>query len=83
MVAFVLMLMRAVATQSAIDGETLYRTKCASCHDRPAPDSRAQTREALTDRSPEAIVDSLTCGAMRYQGIVARAAPNAAPSRST
>ena len=51
------------------DGEALYRTKCASCHDRPAPDSRAQTREALKDRSPEAIVDALTGGAMRYQGI--------------
>jgi polyvinyl alcohol dehydrogenase (cytochrome) len=52
-----------------LDGETLYRTKCASCHDRPAPDSRAQTREALKDRSPEAIVDALTGGAMRYQGL--------------
>jgi polyvinyl alcohol dehydrogenase (cytochrome) len=63
------MLVRAGATQDAPSGETLYRTKCASCHDRPAPDSRAQTREALRDRSPEAIVDALTGGAMRYQGI--------------
>lgn len=68
-VAFGLVLGRAATLQQLPDGETLYRTKCASCHDRPAPDSRAQTREALKDRSPEAIVDALTGGAMRYQGI--------------
>jgi len=56
-------------TQASPDGEVLYRTRCASCHERPAPDSRAQTRDALRDRSPEAIVDALTGGAMRYQGI--------------
>jgi len=58
-----------VRAQAAPDGAALYRASCASCHDRPAANSRAQTREALADRSPEAIVDALTGGAMRYQGL--------------
>ena len=51
------------------DGAVLYEAACAQCHDAPAQGSRAPTREALRDRSPEAIVDALTGGAMRYQGL--------------
>src|SRR5262245_50070241 len=58
---------RASAPQGG--GEALYGSACASCHDAPAPGSRAPQRDQLRDRSPEAIVDALTGGAMRYQGL--------------
>ena len=51
------------------DGATLYDAACAQCHDAPAQGSRAPAKSALRDRSPEAIVDALTGGAMRYQGL--------------
>jgi polyvinyl alcohol dehydrogenase (cytochrome) len=57
----------AFAPQSG--GETLYGSACASCHDAPAANSRAPQRDQLRGRSPEAIVDALTGGAMRYQGL--------------
>src|SRR5262245_14028041 len=50
-------------------GESLYQSACASCHDAPAASSRAPQRDQLRGRSPEAIVDALTGGAMRYQGL--------------
>ena len=44
-----------------------YADHCASCHEPPeAP--RAPTREALQQRSPEAIYEALTTGAMAAQG---------------
>jgi polyvinyl alcohol dehydrogenase (cytochrome) len=58
----------ASATQTS-DGEALYDGACAMCHDAPAAGSRAPAKDALRGRSPEAIVDSLTGGAMRYQGL--------------
>jgi len=51
------------------DGAMLYDGACATCHDTPAPTSRAPQKDALRQRSPEAIVDALTGGAMRYQGL--------------
>src|SRR5262249_7176987 len=50
-------------------GEMLYDDACATCHDAPAVNSRAPQKDALRQRSPEAIVDALTGGAMRYQGL--------------
>jgi polyvinyl alcohol dehydrogenase (cytochrome) len=58
----------ASATQTS-DGEALYDGACAMCHDAPAAGSRAPAKDTLRGRSPEAIVDSLTGGAMRYQGL--------------
>ena len=58
----------AVAAQQS-DGALLYDGACASCHDAPAANSRAPQKDALRQRSPEAIVDALTGGAMRYQGL--------------
>jgi hypothetical protein len=60
---------RAAAPQ-APNGEGLYRTACASCHDRPAEGSRAQTRDALKDRAPEAIVDALTAAGKALRNIL-------------
>ncbi len=49
------------------DGAALFAAACSSCHDESDP--RAPGREALRARSPKAIVDALTSGAMRYQGL--------------
>lgn len=51
------------------EGAALYNGACAQCHDAPAQGSRAPAKEALHERSPDAIVDALTGGAMRYQGL--------------
>lgn len=59
----------ATDTQPPAEGDTLYNGACAQCHDAPAQGSRAPAKDALHDRSPEAIVDALTGGAMRYQGL--------------
>jgi polyvinyl alcohol dehydrogenase (cytochrome) len=49
------------------DGAALFDASCSGCHD--AGDVRAPAREALRGRSPQAIVDALTSGSMRYQGL--------------
>jgi polyvinyl alcohol dehydrogenase (cytochrome) len=51
----------------APDGAALFAESCSSCHD--AGDPRAPGREALRGRSPQSIVDALTSGSMRYQGL--------------
>jgi len=50
----------------APDGSALYKRDCAVCHDNSAS-SRAPNREALTERSPEAVVEALN-GIMRIPG---------------
>jgi polyvinyl alcohol dehydrogenase (cytochrome) len=59
---------KSVALQPS-EGAALYDGACGMCHDAPAAGSRAPQKDAMHDRSPEAIVDALTGGAMRYQGI--------------
>jgi hypothetical protein len=49
------------------DGPALYAEHCAMCHD--GEDSRAPDRDALHHRAPQAIVDALTSGSMKYQGM--------------
>jgi polyvinyl alcohol dehydrogenase (cytochrome) len=49
------------------NGETLFKTMCAGCHN-GLPNSRAPAPETLKQRSPEAILEILTNGAMRSQG---------------
>jgi polyvinyl alcohol dehydrogenase (cytochrome) len=56
-------------TDSSASGAALYARACAQCHNNPTPGSRTPTRDALKERSPEAVVDALTGGAMRYQGL--------------
>src|SRR5712671_5611967 len=48
-------------------GETLFQSTCASCHD-GQPNTRAPAPETLRQRSPEAILEALSNGAMRVQG---------------
>jgi len=47
-----------------LQGLVLYEQNCASCHSRPSPDSRAPSREALSQRTPEAVLEAITSGAM-------------------
>ncbi|HYM22343.1 MAG TPA: PQQ-binding-like beta-propeller repeat protein [Vicinamibacterales bacterium] len=49
------------------DGRTVYEHDCAHCHNGSEP--RAPSPEALRGRSPQAILDALTSGPMRYQGL--------------
>jgi polyvinyl alcohol dehydrogenase (cytochrome) len=55
------------AAQEPVDGGRLFETECRSCHD--GNDARAPALDALHGRAPQAIVDSLTSGSMRYQGL--------------
>jgi polyvinyl alcohol dehydrogenase (cytochrome) len=48
-------------------GAKLFEAACSTCHN--GDDPRAPDPEALHGRSPQAIVDALTFGPMRYQGL--------------
>jgi polyvinyl alcohol dehydrogenase (cytochrome) len=66
------LLPRPVATQSpdtsaAATGAALFSANCAGCHG--GDDARAPSPEALHGRSPQAIIDALTGGSMKYQGL--------------
>ncbi len=52
---------------SSTAGAAVYRDHCAGCHD--GADWRAPTIDSLRLRSPQAIVDALASGSMRYQGL--------------
>ena len=49
------------------DAAALFASDCATCHH--ADDPRAPSADVLHGRSPQAIVDALTSGSMRYQGL--------------
>jgi polyvinyl alcohol dehydrogenase (cytochrome) len=57
-----------VATAShaqAIQALGIFEQRCGTCHTKPAADSRAPGRDALRQRTPEAILDALTTGSMK------------------
>ena len=60
-----------VATQSpdasASNGAALFAASCSGCHS--GDDARAPSPEVLRGRSPQAIIDALTAGSMKYQGL--------------
>jgi polyvinyl alcohol dehydrogenase (cytochrome) len=58
----------ASAAAQTPDGAAVYEKACASCHAKPAADSRAQPREVLAQVAPEAILTALTTGNMFRQG---------------
>jgi polyvinyl alcohol dehydrogenase (cytochrome) len=66
--AFALGAMSHVRGQEQADGAAVYGKACAQCHDQSST-TRAPSPDALRARSPESIVDALTGGAMRYQGL--------------
>ena len=49
------------------DAEALFQTHCAACHVEPAQ-ADVPTRQAMTELSANAVVESLTDGNMRLQG---------------
>jgi len=49
------------------DAEALYKANCANCHDQPQ--GRTPSREALKDRTPEAVLIAMTSGSMALQAI--------------
>jgi len=53
--------------RQAIDAAALFDRSCRACHD--GGDPRAPSVDALAGRSPQAILDALTSGSMRYQGL--------------
>jgi polyvinyl alcohol dehydrogenase (cytochrome) len=59
--------LRALAGAAEPDPATLFADHCASCHN--GNDARAPSIEAMRGRGPQAIVDTLTSGPMRYQGL--------------
>ncbi len=71
LVAALTLILIAVLTRPAAtappDGRALFESACSSCHD--GDDWRAPSREALHARSPQAILDALVAGSMRYQGL--------------
>ena len=58
---------QALGPRQQLTGASVYRDHCAGCHD--GADWRAPTVDSLRLRSPQAIVDALTSGSMRYQGL--------------
>ncbi len=54
-----------VATAQAIDGAVVYKDACSSCHDQPT--GRMPSKDALKDRTPEAILNALNSGTMTLQ----------------
>ena len=48
-------------------GEAVFDESCVQCHN--GDDARAPSLDAMRGRSPQAIVDALTSGSMRYQGL--------------
>jgi polyvinyl alcohol dehydrogenase (cytochrome) len=51
----------------AASGQSVFAESCSGCHN--GDDPRAPSRDAMRGRSPQAIVDALTSGSMRYQGL--------------
>jgi polyvinyl alcohol dehydrogenase (cytochrome) len=54
----------AASSAQAIQGFALFEQRCGACHNTPAADSRAPDRLALSQRTPEAILESITTGSM-------------------
>jgi len=58
---------RTSSAQAAPDGAKVYADNCASCHDQPT--GRTPPKDALKDRTADAIHLSLTSGTMAIQGV--------------
>ncbi len=58
---------RTVAAQAAADGAKVYADNCASCHDQPT--GRTPPKDALKERTADAIHLSLTSGTMAMQAL--------------
>jgi mono/diheme cytochrome c family protein len=59
-------LSRTLAAQQPVDGAAVYTANCASCHDQPT--GRTPPKDALKERTADAIHLALTSGSMSMQG---------------
>ncbi|HXD73748.1 MAG TPA: PQQ-binding-like beta-propeller repeat protein, partial [Vicinamibacterales bacterium] len=66
-IAVACLALAATAAAQVSTGAQVFRSQCASCHT-GQPDSRAPSPDALTSRTPQAVIEALTTGAMRVQG---------------
>ncbi|HEV3141517.1 MAG TPA: cytochrome c, partial [Vicinamibacterales bacterium] len=57
----------ASGTGKDVDGRAVFERDCDHCHNGSEP--RAPSPGALRGRAPQAILDALTSGSMRYQGL--------------
>jgi polyvinyl alcohol dehydrogenase (cytochrome) len=55
------------AAAQAPDGAAVYKENCSTCHD--APTGRTPSKDALKDRTPEAILTTMTNGTMQLQAM--------------
>ena len=55
------------SAQTPVDGAKVYADNCASCHDQPT--GRTPPKDALKERTADAIHLSLTSGTMAIQGV--------------
>src|SRR5476651_1237508 len=64
---FVVLMLAAAASASAqaVDGAAVYKNSCASCHD--APTGRTPSKDALKDRTADAILAAQNSGTMTIQ----------------
>src|SRR5436309_6677247 len=53
--------------EQAPDGAAVYKSACAQCHDQP--EARTPSRDALKDRTADAVLQSLTSGSMAVPAI--------------
>jgi polyvinyl alcohol dehydrogenase (cytochrome) len=67
--AFAALMLVCAATVSAQtpDAAKIYKDNCSSCHD--APTGRTPSRDALKDRTPEAILNTMANGTMQMQAM--------------
>ncbi|MBS1818612.1 MAG: PQQ-binding-like beta-propeller repeat protein [Acidobacteria bacterium] len=61
----VLLLNASSSGAQVLTGLSLFEQHCGTCHSAPAAGSRAPDRVALSQRTPEAILEALTTGSMR------------------
>ena len=66
-IALLVLPLAVLSSHESPDGAALFAVACVRCHD--GSDPRAPEADALGWRSPQAIVDALTSGPMRYQGL--------------
>ena len=64
LLAFGVALCPSVARAQVLAGMSLFEQHCGTCHSAPAAGSRAPDRIALSQRTPEAILDAITTGSM-------------------
>jgi polyvinyl alcohol dehydrogenase (cytochrome) len=69
---FVVPTFASTASAQAPDGAAVYKESCSTCHD--APTGRTPSKEALKDRTPETILNTMANGTMQMQAMQLSAA---------